>query len=196
MFSKKELSTIKADLLLIESQKQEFTPISELKQIKTLLNTLELRLHNFQQVLPRLNRRRGLMNFGGTILKLVFGTATIHDINSLHETLNGLQASTSDIVHSLSNLITYVKKLDTVTRVNNIAIVNLSNIVKNDIIPSHNRFQEIARDILWLNVTLFNPYPTAFPYGNCMVLHFYQQQESSTTKTVHKVINKGLKTYV
>ena len=25
---------------------------------------------------------------------------------------------------------------------------------------------------------LFNPYPTAFPYGNGMVLHFYQQQES------------------
>ena len=41
-----------------------------------------------------------------------------------------------------------------------------------------------------------NPYPTAFPYGNGMVLHFYQQQESSTTKTVHRVINKGLKTYV
>ena len=44
--------------------------------------------------------------------------------------------------------------------------------------------------------TCINPYPTAFPYGNGMVLHFYQQQESSTTKTVHKVINKGLKTYV
>ena len=43
---------------------------------------------------------------------------------------------------------------------------------------------------------IFNPYPTAFPYGNGMVLHFYQQQESSTTKTVHKVINKGLKSYV
>ena len=42
----------------------------------------------------------------------------------------------------------------------------------------------------------FNPYPTAFPYGNGTVLHFHQQQESSTTKTVHKVINKGLKTYV
>ena len=41
-----------------------------------------------------------------------------------------------------------------------------------------------------------NPYPTTFPYGNGMVLHFYQQQENSTTKTVHKVINKGLKTYV
>ena len=43
---------------------------------------------------------------------------------------------------------------------------------------------------------IVNPYPTAFPYGNGMVLHFYQQQESSTTKTVHKVINRGLKTYV
>ena len=41
-----------------------------------------------------------------------------------------------------------------------------------------------------------NAYPTAFPYGNGMVLHFYQQQESSTTKTVHKVINKRPKAYV
>ena len=48
----------------------------------------------------------------------------------------------------------------------------------------------------WIYVFVFNPYPTAFPYGNGMVLHFYQQQESSTTKTVHRVINKGLKTYV
>ena len=47
-----------------------------------------------------------------------------------------------------------------------------------------------------MNWNFITPYPTAFPYGNGMVLHFYQQQESSTTKTVHKVINKGLKTYV
>jgi len=43
---------------------------------------------------------------------------------------------------------------------------------------------------------IINSYITAFPYGNGMVLHFYQQQESITTKTVHKIINKGLKTYV
>ena len=52
-------------------------------------------------------------------------------------------------------------------------------------------FTRILKDSVVLN-----PYPTAFPYGNGMVLHFYQQQESSTTKTVHKVINKGLKAYV
>ena len=64
----------------------------------------------------------------------------------------------------------------------------------------HGVFGETPRivDILWHPRTRIsiNPYPTAFPYGNGMVLHFYQQQESSTTKTVHKVINKGLKTYV
>ena len=49
---------------------------------------------------------------------------------------------------------------------------------------------------IFVTLLCFNPYPTAFPYGNGMVLHFYQQQESSTTKTVHKVINKGLKAYV
>ena len=48
-----------------------------------------------------------------------------------------------------------------------------------------------TQDLMYIN-----PYPTAFPYGNGMVLHFYQQQESSTIKTVHKVINKGLKAYV
>ena len=49
---------------------------------------------------------------------------------------------------------------------------------------------------LYFATQCINPYPTVFPYGNGMVLHFYQQQESSTTKTVHKVINKGLKAYV
>ena len=50
--------------------------------------------------------------------------------------------------------------------------------------------------MLYKKMKCLNPYPTAFPYGNGMVLHFYQQQESSTTKTVHKVINRGLKAYV
>ena len=61
-------------------------------------------------------------------------------------------------------------------------------------------FRNLAKRLARLSettfITLFIPYPTAFPYGNVMVLHFYQQQESSMTKTVHKVINKGLKAYV
>ena len=63
---------------------------------------------------------------------------------------------------------------------------------------------EVYNDVLRITIKIYKDnfddhiisYPTAFPYGNGKVLHFYQQQESSTTKTVHKVINKGLKTYV
>ena len=55
---------------------------------------------------------------------------------------------------------------------------------------------EMCRFVACHEYTDINPYPTAFPYGNGMVLHFYQQQDSSTTKTVHKVINRGLKAYV
>ena len=65
--------------------------------------------------------------------------------------------------------------------------------LKNEI-NTPNKIQDMLP--LSLYADLVNPYPTAFPYGNGTVLHFYQQQESSTTKTVHKVINKGLKTYV
>ena len=64
--------------------------------------------------------------------------------------------------------------------------------------PPRSKSNRCTHDTKSWNIpmTLNNPYPTAFPYGNGMVQHFYQQQESSTTKTVHKVINKGLKTYV
>ena len=58
------------------------------------------------------------------------------------------------------------------------------------------RYKPYVRAATSLQRGHVNPYPTAFLYGNGMVLHFYQQQESSTTKTVHKVINKGLKAYV
>ena len=58
------------------------------------------------------------------------------------------------------------------------------------------KLSELNLSYCQVHYMYINPYPTAFPYGNGMVLHFYQQQESSTTKTVHKVINKGLKTYV
>ena len=53
------ISAIDEDLLVIERQRKEFTSVSELRQIETLLNDLELRLHIFVQVLPKLNKRRG-----------------------------------------------------------------------------------------------------------------------------------------
>ena len=95
------ISTIKEDLLIVEGQKREFTSISEIKQIATLLKTLETRLHNFRQVLPKLDRRRGLVDFGGAVLKTLFGTATVSDIHDLHEVISELQSSQRDVIHSI-----------------------------------------------------------------------------------------------
>ena len=120
------------------------------------LDTLELKLHYFQQILPRRDRRRGLINLGGSVLQTLFGVATNSDIHLLHDTLNELQSSTSDIVHSLSSQVTYIKKLDVATKINSDAVANLSTIVKDIVILSYDRYQESKRDMNWLNHTLFD----------------------------------------
>jgi len=73
--------------------------------------------------------------------------------------------------------------------------VSHSRKIPGDIIAQYRRCMFVTDIRIFFNSDI-NPYPTAFPYGKGVVLHFYQQQESSTTKTVHKVINKGLKAYV
>ena len=96
-------------MLLVENQQKEFTPISELKHIDSLLNTLEQKLYDVYQILPKLDSRRGLIDFGGTILRTLFGTATLTDLHLLHETLDDLKSRNSDIAHSLSSQISYIK---------------------------------------------------------------------------------------
>ena len=85
----------------------------------------------------------------------MFGTATSSDIHLLHDALNKLQIQNSGVTHSFSNQFTYVKKLDTTVKIYTDAIANLSNIIKVNMIQSHDKFQQIAGNILWLNITLF-----------------------------------------
>ena len=148
------ISTVREDLLLVEQHKQEFTPTSELRHIETLLQQLELKLGSFHDILPRLDRRRGLFNAGGSLLKTVFGLATIFDTNQLSNTLDRLQIQNSDIVHSLNNQVTLVKKLSLAAEVNADTVMNLTSIVKDNIVQSHEKFGQIARDLMWLNITI------------------------------------------
>jgi hypothetical protein len=63
------IATVRNDRTSVDKQRKEFKPVADLKQVGNLVNTLELRLSNFQQLLPRLDRRIGLLNLGGAILK-------------------------------------------------------------------------------------------------------------------------------
>ena len=58
------------------------------------------------------------------------------------------------MVHSLENQVTYIKNLDQATRVNTQVLFNLSTTVKDFMIKSHDRFYNLTRDIMWLNVTV------------------------------------------
>jgi hypothetical protein len=90
----------------------------------------------------------------GIYLKITQVIKTISDINSLHNVLDELQQRNSDVVHSSSHQVTYIKKLDATAEINTNAIANLSNIIKHNMIQSHDKFQRITRDVMWLNLTL------------------------------------------
>jgi hypothetical protein len=87
------ISKIQEDLLVVLRQRNEFTSTSELRQTDTLLKTLEFRLKNFKQILPKVDPRQGLINKGGIVLRTLFGTATITDLQDIHETIDVLQQS-------------------------------------------------------------------------------------------------------
>jgi hypothetical protein len=66
------IATLREDLFLVQNQTLEFTFVNELRQVDILLTTLESKLNYLKQFLPKLDPRRGLVNFGGVILKTLF----------------------------------------------------------------------------------------------------------------------------
>jgi len=118
------------------------------------MDTLETRIQDFRRLLPKPDSRLGLMNIGGTALKALFGVATASGVLHLHQAIEELETRDTEITHSLPNQMTYVKSLDLSYRLQTQVIVNLSAVVKNFMIDSHDRFYESTRDILWLNVTV------------------------------------------
>jgi hypothetical protein len=91
------------------------------------LNTLEQKLYDFYQILPKINSLRGLIDSGVTILTTLFGTASLTDIHSLHETLDQLKSRDSDIARFLSSQISYIKNLDSTVKINSAGIAKFSN---------------------------------------------------------------------
>jgi len=67
--------------------------------------------------------------------------------------LDNLQNRNSDIIHSLANQLTYVKNVADTTSLNTESIANLSCIVKDSIIQSHYKNQQITREQIWFKPT-------------------------------------------
>ena len=76
-------------------------------------------------------------------MRFLFGTATLADVEQLQDTFDVLQNKKADIAHSLSDQLTYIKELDTMTKTHTNALTNLSSIIKDTIVQSHDRFQQL-----------------------------------------------------
>jgi hypothetical protein len=47
-----------------------------------------------------------------------------------------------------------VKDLSTITKITSEAIMNFSSVIKDNLVKSHEQFQQVTRDLLWPNITL------------------------------------------
>jgi hypothetical protein len=88
-------------------------------------------------------------------LRTLFGTATLTHLQSLHEILDELKSRGSDIAQYMSSQISYMKNLDSTVKINAARIVNLSIVFKGIVIQSNEHYQQVNKDLMWLNLTLF-----------------------------------------
>ena len=130
-----------ADMEDVEVVTHRTSLIDEVLQAQTAVNSLESKLINLKRFLPKPERRRGLLNVGGSILKLIFGTAIVAELANLHTTVDDLKQKQGEVVHALNRKLTYFKQMDSTVKLDHESIANLSYILKDFVIKS----QEISR---------------------------------------------------
>jgi uncharacterized protein YoxC len=101
-----------------------------------------------KEYLPKADKRRGFLDVRGTLLKTLFGIATIADVSDLHTTIDDLHRKQDTIVHSLNQQVTYLKQLDGTVSFNLEAVTNLSSSLKRIVTKVQRDFQGIATKIL------------------------------------------------
>jgi predicted amino acid-binding ACT domain protein len=93
------------------------------------------------------DKRGELINVGGTILKALFGVATLVDLGDLHTTVDVLQGKEGAIVHSLNQQVKYLKQQAGSGRFNYQAVATLSATLKEIVTKVQEDFQEVASKV-------------------------------------------------
>jgi hypothetical protein len=145
------ITPLREDIKQMQENFENTTPLVELHQVETQLNLLETKFVNLREYLPKAEIRRGLINFGGTMLKALFGTATVMDLNQLHSTVDDLHKINDLIIHSLNSQVTYLKELDGTAKFNAEAITGLSDALKSIVNKAQEGFQDVAAKLAWHN---------------------------------------------
>jgi len=145
----KAIEIVKADLVTVTELAHPTPLIDEVHQVQTVVNSLENTLTNLKRYLPRADRKRSLLNVGGSFLKVPFGTATVTHLAGLHSTVDALSQKQSEVVHALNHHLTYIKQMDTTVRTDHEAIANWSMILKDFALNSQEKFQKRVSRLEW-----------------------------------------------
>jgi hypothetical protein len=101
------IGIFRTDLTEVEEATCHSTLIEEIQRVQATLDSPVNTLANLNRVLPKADRRRGLINAGGSLLQILFGTATESDLNNLHSTVDALNKKQNEIVHAVNQQVTF-----------------------------------------------------------------------------------------
>ena len=144
------LAVLHEELNEIHNVTRPSLQFEEVQRIQLVLQSLENQLISLKQFLPRPGRKRGLLDLGGNLLQLLFGTATVADLNGLHAAVNTLSKDQERIIHSVNQQVTLFKQLDGAIHHNQNTLTNLTAIVKDYVLKVQDKFQNTVSRLEWL----------------------------------------------
>jgi len=96
------ITTLHEEMIEIQNATSQSTQLEEVRRVGKVLDSLENKLSDIKQFLPKTERRRGLVNMAGDLLKILFGTATVSDLNVLHSTVDTLSKNQETVSHAVN----------------------------------------------------------------------------------------------
>jgi hypothetical protein len=87
---------------------------------------------------------------------MFFGTTAVLDVEELHKTVDKMNRTEGDIIHSVNDQMTYLKTLESAVKFNTEAVETLSEKVEVIMRDSNKWKDETDKAIHWLNYTIFN----------------------------------------
>jgi hypothetical protein len=156
VFYEDVVAQLRDDLQEIYRSRAQFTTVKELQHVENLLNIVERDINLFKDILPRMDERRSLLNIVGTAFKILFGTATVADMQSLHNTVERLHENREHLAHSVNEQITYLKSLDHSVKFNARSVAILAEKVKGVMLSFQNWTDRADLTLHWINATIYN----------------------------------------
>jgi hypothetical protein len=100
----------------------------ELSRVHDITTDLDDEIQNLERLLPykqakNPRKRRGLIDFGGQVLKCLFGTATYSEVQDLQSIVSKYEDQSDDTIHALKAQLTLIRIVDKETRQNTVDLL-------------------------------------------------------------------------